>query len=139
MAERGHAFFHWRRLAWLLVPYAIALWWVHHRVRDPFNVDYLRRYISARCSARLLDARSHPTPVEKLVEIETGLRRCQGMSVEIDGVWGGLMGSASVRLRIRTDGDPGPLFKYYSVEITPLLGTISIRHELDPWMYFLNV
>lgn len=137
--DTAPGYLRWRRTVWIVVPYALALWWVHHMVRDPFNVDYLQRYVSLRCSAGFLDAAGRSEPPENLAELEQDLRRCQGLAVEIDGVWGGAWGRASVRLRVAPSDTAPPVFKYYAVDVTPLLGTISVAYEITPWLYYLNV
>lgn len=126
----------WRALVWVVVPYAAMLWWVRQLVSDPVNVDYFTRYVALRCSAGLLDGLERPTPVERLAEVDRGLRRCQSLAVEVDGVWGGLYGHPAVRLRIVPAGGTDPRFEYYSVDVSPILGTVSIRHELAPQFYY---
>ena len=129
----------WRNVAWLVLPYAAGLIWVQHLVRDPFNVDHLKRYVSLRRSARLFDAVGRPTPSDKLAELERALRRCQDIEVVVDGVWGGLAGKPSVRLKVLPFGETDPYFKYYAVAVSPMLGVVTIDYELSPRLYYLNL
>ena len=57
----------------------------------------------------------------------------------MDGVWGGIFGKPSVRLKVLADGGADTHFKYYAVDINPMLGTASIRYELTPTLYYLNL
>ncbi len=123
---------------WLVVPYAAVLWWMHHLIRSPLNLDYFQRYVTLRCSAALTEAAERPRSRETLLELHRGLERCQGIEVEVDGVWGGIFGDPSVRLKVRSDGGATTTFQYYSVDVSPVLGVASISYGLDPMLYYLN-
>jgi hypothetical protein len=127
-----------RSLVWLVVAYAAALWWMHYLVRTPLNLDYFKRYVTLRCSAALTERAERPRSKETLLELEQGLKRCQEIEVEVDGVWGGIFGDPSVRLRVLSDGGATTDFKYYSVDVSPTLGIASIRYDLTPTLYYLN-
>lgn len=128
-----------RGLMCLLLCYVGALWWTHHLVRTPLNLAYFKQYVVARCGAALTDQAERPRSRETLVEIDRGLRRCQALGVEIDGVWGGIFGEPSVRLKVTSDGGATEELAYYSVAVSPMLGLASIRYELDPSLYYLNL
>jgi hypothetical protein len=122
----------------LALCYAASVWWTHRVIRNPFNLDYYTRYISLRCSAQHTGRVEPRRSREALLEVEKALKRCQGIHVQVDGIWGGLLGSASVRLKVLADGGSDTQFKYYSVNVRPILGVASIAYELDPDLYYLN-
>jgi hypothetical protein len=127
------------KLVWLALPYAAGLWWIHHLVRDPFNVDYFRRYVSLRCTAEQTARFERSLTENPTGDLAGALRACQEMSVKVDGVWGGILGRPSVRLQVLSVSGAPIGVKYYSVSVNPLLGTASIRYELaSPSYYYLN-
>ena len=126
------------RLAWLLIPYAAWLWWLHALVRSPFNVDYLQRYVALRCSAAQMARFDASASREQAVELADALRRCEGLTVAVDGVWGGIDAKPSVRLKVLSaDGAPAEL-EYYSVDVNPILGVVSVRFAITPALYYWN-
>jgi hypothetical protein len=130
--------FRLRRLAWLVVPYAAWLWWLHALVRNPLNVDYLQRYVSLRCSDAQMARRDASASREQAVELEAALRRCEALVVAVDGVWGGIDTRPSVRLAVHAgDGAPAEM-KYYSVDVNPILGVVAVRFEITPALYYWN-
>ena len=126
-------------LAALAVAYAGALWWVHTVIRSPVNIDYFQRYISLQCTAQHTADSERPRSRETLIELERALARCQEIEVEVDGTWGGIYGKPSVRLRVLSNGGTDTEFKYYSVDVSPLVGIASIRYALTPALYYLNL
>jgi hypothetical protein len=105
----------------------------------PLNLDYFKRYVTSRCSAAITaQAEGRPRSREALLELERRLKRCQEIDVEVDGVWGGILGDPAVRLKVVSDGGATTAFEYYSVDVSPALGTASIRYGLDPALYYLN-
>jgi hypothetical protein len=126
-------------LALIALAYAASLWWIHHAIRTPVNLDYFKQYVSLRCSAAHTEHVPRPRSRETLLELEKALERCQDIDVQVDGVWGGIYGRPSVRLKILYDDGTNTQFKYYSVDVSPLLGTASIRHELTSTFYYLNL
>jgi len=126
-------------LVGLALCYGAALWWTHRVIRQPFNLDYYTRYISLRCSAAYTAPAEHPRSRERLLEIEKALKRCQSVEVRVDGIWGGIVGSPSVRLKVLFDGGADTQFKYYLVDVSPILGTAFIDYELPPTLYYLNI
>ena len=127
-----------RHLAWLALLYAAWLWWIHYLVRTPLNIEYFKLYVSLRCTAAQTARFPQPRSREDLIELNEALRRCQGINVKVDGVWGGSLRKPSVRLKILHDDGARSEFKYYSVDVSPVLGTASIQYELSPALYYLN-
>lgn len=125
-------------LAWLAILYAVGLWWVHSLIRSPFNLDYFRRYVSLRCSAAQTAGIGAAPSRDELIALEETLRACQRTEVAIDGVWGGIYGKPSVRLRVVSDPQAGAELKYYSVDVDPVLGIASIAYEITPAFYYVN-
>src|SRR4051812_22218536 len=119
--------FRLRRLGWLLVPYAAWLWWLHALVHNPLNVDYLRRYVLLRCSAAQMARLDASASRQQAIELGAALRRCEALTVAVDGVWGGIDANVAVRLAVHP-GDGGPVeLEYYSVDVNPILGVASVR------------
>lgn len=125
-------------LAGLALCYAATLWWIHRVVHNPLNVDYFTRYVSLQCSAQHTDRVERPRSREVLAALEKDLKRCQGIAVQVDGIWGGLLWRPSVRLKVLFDDGTSTQLKYYSVDVSPIIGTASIRYELTPTLYYLN-
>lgn len=63
---------------------------------------------------------------------------CQQLAVAVDGVWGGIYGKPSVRLRVVSPGRAEPEYKYYAVDVDPVLGIASIAYDLSPTLYYVN-
>jgi hypothetical protein len=127
-----------RHLAGVAILYGAALWWIHSSVRAPFARDYFEQYVAARCSDAAYERLGRSPSREGLVQLGKALESCQETRVEVDGVWGGIFGAPSVRLRVRTDGGASTEFRYYSVDVDPILGVPSIRYTLDPGYYYWN-
>jgi hypothetical protein len=129
------------RLVSLALPavlYFAWLWWLHHLVRSPFNLDYFTHYVSIRCSAQQTDHLERPASREALQELAKASQRCQSIKVAVDGVWGGIRAKPAVRLKVLFAGETTPEFRYYSVDVDPILGTASIRYDLSPALYYWN-
>ena len=123
----------------LALCYTASLWWMHRVIRAPYNLDYYTRYISLRCSAAHTAPTPQPRSRERLLEIEKELKRCQSVQVQVDGIWGGVIGSPAVRLKVVFDGGADTEFKYYSVDVSPILGTAFIDYEVTSAFYYLNL
>lgn len=119
--------------------YAGALWWVHASIRSPVNVHYFQQYVALRCTAEHTEGADRPRSREALLELDRALQRCRDIEVRVDGTWGGIYGQPSVRLKVLSEGGAKTDFKYYSVAVSPILGTVSIRYELTPALYYLTV
>lgn len=64
---------------------------------------------------------------------------CQDVEILVDGVWGGIVGAPSVRLKVLSNGGASTEFKYYSVAVDPILGIASVEYELTSGLYYWNL
>ncbi len=134
-----------QKLVWICLCYCVALFWIHYLARDKFNVEYYKQYVTLRCTAAHTERSGRSLSLsssfseETTVELADALRRCQDIEVVVDGVWGGISGTPSVRLKIVSEKGAHVEFKHYSVSVNPILGTASIEYGLTPSMYYLNL
>jgi hypothetical protein len=124
-------------LVGLAICYGAWLWWIHELVRSPLNDAYFTQYVVARCTAAATDRLGTPPRSKERVEaLGHAMAQCQAVEVAVDGAWGGILGSPSVRLRVVADGGARTEMRYYSVTVDPVLGIASIAYELDPALYY---
>jgi hypothetical protein len=125
-----------RNLAWVALAYAAWLWWIHHLVRSPLNHAYFTQYVTMRCTAAATDRLGGPPrSKERVAALADELSKCQGLAVAVDGVWGGMLRTPAVRLRV-VPGEGAATLAYYAVDVDPILGIASIRYDLSPELYY---
>ena len=72
-----------------------------------------------------------PQPRSRPRTTAAALRQCQNVDVTVDGVWGGIWGSPSVRLLVAPKGGAQLETRYFSVSVNPIIGIASIRYEIS--------